>query len=111
MCLRASCLTILIGTSACGGHAPPPAVPFDAIQRDEARAARGSAVVDSAQSCAGMQAGADEACHARSDLCERVRGSADADAQARCLRASDMCISARARSDAKCAESPSRAVL
>ncbi len=101
--LWAAALLLAIGCGA--AHAPEPTALFVALQRDEARLARGAATLDAAQSCEAGRSGADAVCDARRDLCERVQHSQDADAQTRCLRAADLCISARARADATCADS------
>jgi len=101
---------LLAFACGCAGETQtPPKDAFDAVKRDEARMARGFAMVDSAQTCGAAQAGADVVCDARRDLCARSKDERDRDIQAHCLRGADNCASARMRADMTCANSERRA--
>ncbi len=105
--LSARLLTFCYGglsVFGCAGRAHPSETSFAAIQRDEAEMARALAALDVAPSCDAAQRAATAVCDARRTLCERVRESDDADAQAHCRRASDLCIAASQRSRARCAD-------
>lgn len=89
-------------------NSPPAGDAFHTVKRDEARMARGLAMLDAAQTCRDAQACADVVCDARRDLCARSRDENQRDIEAHCVRAADNCSWARMRADTRCRGSERR---